>query len=483
MDSTSDEKKIEIPRSLGITIWDILKEKHGIEPRKNKMGLMDFSFTETELSLITKLNIKDPVAGALEGISKLINLKTLNISRSGRSITSISEFTASKNIASISDTDIREVGEVSSLKNLHINNQANISYVSLQNLRNLEYISLTNNLNLEEVEGIDQLNNLSELSCYGNKTLFSMPGLSDCIKKCKELSDVNLDVLLFPDAINYNFRTGGHDKEALDKIKSLADYQGVKWHESIVGLKWQDTITINNNQMLKLHNKSCEILAENVEENAINRDTIMGIEMYLAQNVKYDHEGLKSNLNMHSSNDGMAIGPVGGTNGAYNAIMYNSCVCEGYTRAMQYLLKLRGIKSRNVYCISGKDNINMADSKSENKYTTYKLPDNGYHSVICIEDEYCLYDDPTWNAARYQAGDKSMPWVLRTKEEISRDHTLSFAERNINNNHLNVPKNAISESLLRNDLFKKSRLSSVQQTRSTIGKDYHKGQIIKEKAR
>lgn len=39
----------------------------------------------------------------------------------------------------------------------------------------------------------------------------------------------------------------------------------------------------------------------------------------------------------------MRVGPAGGTNGAYNAIMENTCVCEGYTRAMQYLLKLKGI--------------------------------------------------------------------------------------------------------------------------------------------
>jgi len=163
--------------------------------------------------------------------------------------------------------------------------------------------------------------------------------------------------------------------------------------------------------------------------------------------------------------------------------MFNKCVCEGYTRAEQYLLKLKGIKSRDVMCIGKKDTINMAEAKNESKYTTYNLPDDGYHSIICIEDENCLYNDPCWNAGLYQKGNKSMPWLLRTKEEISQDHTLSFAERRVSNNHLNVSRNAITESIARNDLFRQSRLSSIQQARSKIERDHYKGQIIEGQAR
>lgn len=52
-----------------------------------------------------------------------------------------------------------------------------------------------------------------------------------------------------------------------------------------------------------------------------------------------------------------------GTNGAYNALVKNICVCEGYTRGMQYLLKLRGINSHNVDCYAGKDKTGMAQKR------------------------------------------------------------------------------------------------------------------------
>lgn len=138
-----------------------------------------------------------------------------------------------------------------------------------------------------------------------------------------------------------------------------------------------------------------------------------------------------------------------GANGAYNAFIYGTCVCEGYTRAMQYLLTLKGIKSHNVYCISGEDKLHMSTDKQDNIYKRYDLPDDGYHSIISIDDIDYLYDDPCWNAGRYQRGDKTMPWTLLTKEEISKDHTLSFGEKNINNNTLKVPRSAIKVAMQR----------------------------------
>ncbi len=146
-----------------------------------------------------------------------------------------------------------------------------------------------------------------------------------------------------------------------------------------------------------------------------------------------------------------------GANGAYNAFTYGTCVCEGYTRAMQYLLRLKGIKSHNVHCISGEDKLHMSTDKQENMYKIYDLPDDGYHSIISIDDVDYLYDDPCWNAGRYQKGDKSMPWTLLTKEEISRDHTLSFNERNIDNNTLKVSRNDIQIAMQRIAIYREDR--------------------------
>lgn len=234
--------------------------------------------------------------------------------------------------------------------------------------------------------------------------------------------------------------------------------------------------------MIQMHNKSCKILADNVPDNARRRDTIIGIEEYLAQNVTYDHEAVEDKSRT-ASEDGISVGAIGGANGAYNAIMLNRCVCEGYTRAMQYLLKLRGIHSRNVRCIGEKDTLHLADKAKETIYTKYELPDEGYHSIICIEDEDLLYCDPCWNAGLYQAknGNKSLPFTLLNKNEISKTHTLSFQERKVSNEHITVPRNEVAQSIARNDLFKNSRMGKVREQFQEIRNEVYKGQVKEER--
>lgn len=300
------------------------------------------------------------------------------------------------------------------------------------------------------------------------------------IKQNQGLCGLDLDVLLFPESIGFNPRTGECDQVAYNRIKEIDP----KWHEAFPTLKHEkvkrDSIQTTLPQMVQFHNRCCEIVANNTRETGSTRDTITGIETYLAENVTYDHSAKNSSLRMASSN-GIAVGPIGGTNGSYNAIMHNRCVCEGYTRAMLYLLKLKGINSRQVRCIEGEDTLHMADGKHETKHTRYNLPDDGYHSIVCVEDEMGLYCDPCWDASHYQEGDKSLPYCLLNKAEISRTHTLSFAERRIANEHISVPRNAITASIAGNNLFRQTRLPNVRQVGRTMQTKVYKGQIIEGK--
>ena len=479
MDSKEEQEKMRLHPSLAIIVWRELREKYGIQQRKDKQGFPDWSCTREELGLITKLKIENPNRGTLKGISQLYNLQSLTVASVGSS-----EYKKNNDIATITDADMREICRINGLKFLEINNQADVSYIDLTQLKNLQDLSIINNPNLEEIDGFDSQTKLKGLTCYGNRSLMQVQGLNQCINQCEELMELNLDVLLFPDSIDYNPITGKYNQETANRIAEIAN--SVKWHEALPALKYtaykRDSIQINHYQMLQMHNKCCKILAENVPEHARNRDTILGIETYLAQNVTYDRESLKGKSRM-ASKDGISIGPVGGANGAYNAIMLDQCVCEGYTRAMQYLLKLKGINSRNVRCIGTKDTLHLADKTKETIYTRYELPDEGYHSIICIEDEDLLYCDPCWNAGLYQAknGDKSLPYTLLNKNEISQTHTLSFQERRVANEHITVPRNLIAQSIARNNLFKNTRMGNVRQMAQEIRKENYKGQVKEER--
>lgn len=448
MDSNSE--LIKLPFSLGLEINKILAEKKQFVPRKNKLGLLSFEYTSEELELIDKLSFENPVRDSLEGIELLPNLKSLRIKSVGNS-----SYRQDKNIASISDKDGSRISKCKNLEFLEIENQAKLSFVDVSKMKKLHSISLKRNAGLDEVFGLDVLKELWQLDCVGNENLTRIAGLNDIIMNNEDLTDLNLDVLLYPDAVGYDIKTGNINENTLKKFGEMT----VSWQEILSSGK---NIKINNFQMMSMHEKACKALEEYVPKYCENRTTVMGIEQYLAENVKYDYEALKNghSHSYSSKNDDLpsiTSGPIGGANGAYNAFTYNTCVCEGYTRAMQYLLRLKGIKSHNVHCISGEDKLHMASDKGNDMYKVYNLPDDGYHSIISIDDVDYLYDDPCWNAGRYQKGDKSMPWTLLTKEEISRDHTLSFGEKNIDNNTLKVPRNEIQIAMQRVENYRKER--------------------------
>lgn len=468
----NESKKIKFPINLGMEISQILQDKYNVQPRKDKLGMVDLSFTEQKLSLITSLELKHPVPGSLQGLHLLPNLKSLSIESRG-----ITAHMQQKNISSITDKDMEEIAQCTTLEDLSIVNQGKLTWLDVSNLENLQRLVVSHNQHLDNISGMDNLKNLWILKCYGNNILQEIENLDQILVQNSELGELSLDVLLFPNAIGYNPRTGEYNEDSLDKIQDLAQGSIVTWEEALNGNK---SIKINTNQMIKLHNKSCEILENNISPAANTRDTIIGIEQYLAINVKYDSDGSKHG-HTHGVKNGnfrMQEGPKGGTNSAYNALVKNTCVCEGYTRGMQYLLKLKGINSHNVDCYGVKDTIHMSSTHGENEYTTYILPDSSrYHSIICIDDYNCLYADPCYNAAAYRRGNKTMPWLLKTKEEISKDHTLSFDERDVENDSLSQPSNVIKASILKNNLFRQSRISSINNTRKAI-KDQVKGQII-----
>ena len=451
-------ERTTLPTGLALSVIDQLKKQHGVEHGLTPLGLLDMSFSAEELSLIKELQITNPVSGTLEGIEKLPNLHALSVKT-----TFSTEYTHPKDIPSISDRDIMAIEKCSNLKRLDIVNQTNISEINLNTLPGLESVNISNNANLETINGIDKLPKLYCLECSGNKSLQEIKGLDKAVAE-RELDTLKLDVLLFPKAIGYQFN-GNYNQQAVNAMENIWD---ISWLESMYN---QKPIRISHSNMLKMHNKACEILEHNVPRMSSNVDKIVAVEKYLAENVVYDTKSLKHH-HTQTFEGPMGIhiqkGPKFGANGAYNCIMANSCVCEGYTRGEQYLLGLCGIKTRNIYCISGRDTMGMSDNKkAEDNLRVFSLPDDGYHSIIRIEDNYAMYSDPCWNACCWQEGNKSLPYTLLTKSEMSKDHTLSFEERNIGEAP-SKKRSQISESIKFNDAFRKTTASEVTARRMAV---------------
>ena len=284
----------------------------------------------------------------------------------------------------------------------------------------------------------------------------------------EQWNHLDLDVLLFPSAIGYQPHTANYNQKAIDALNNIPE--STTWSQEIGEDK--ECIQLSHWQMIQLHNSACQILSEILSPHETDRiNQIMAIETYLAQNVVYDYDAAykrKDHTFSKTENGLTTKGPKYGSNGSYSCLVQKQCVCEGYTRGEQYLLALRGIRSRNVDCIGEKDTIGMSNPKKDFRNCIIKLPSKGYHSIIQLSD-MGLYSDPCWNAGHWQKGDKSMPYSLLSKEEMSKTHTLSFEERNWNGRG-HIPRDMVAESIKNNDLFRRTKMAEVEAQRKELGK-------------
>ena len=156
------KEKTELSIPLALDVIKQLKEKHGIDHYP-----MDFSFTQEELSKITKLDLENPNSG-LKGIEHLSNLKSLSIT--GDSVGSYSS-----ELNGIDDRDMMCVEKCKNLEELIIRRQPKITSIFVDNFPKLKYLEICENHRLGLVDGIDKAPQLESLDCYGNESFYHNP--------------------------------------------------------------------------------------------------------------------------------------------------------------------------------------------------------------------------------------------------------------------------------------------------------------------
>jgi len=422
-------EKIKLPYTIAREVWKSL-EKQGVPARKNLAGFYDEKFTQEELDKVTGIELVDCYESIKE-ISYLRNLKYLSIDTRQNT-----DYTAKRDLYGIKDEDVWEIEKLENLEFLTINNQREIHEIDISNFKKLKSLEITRCENLQEITGLTENRTMSELKIYSTNSIAQIIGLDKFIVENENLENLELDVLYYPSAIGYT-RTGKINVQAVNKL-DLIDY--IKWSESVSN----KATTINHSQMKKMHEKACEIIKEHCNVTS-DIEKVVAVNEYIARNIVYNKAALGKKLR-GVAKDGLLQGSPRGANGAYDGFIYNTCVCEGYTRVMQYLLTLLGVKTANTHCIAGKDNYGFADKNNENRHMTVFLPEDGYHSICRIERESGIYYcDPCWNAGHYQNGDKSMPFLLLTKEQIAQTHTLSYNEQNVAHQH-QIPKEIIERA-------------------------------------
>ena len=297
------------------------------------------------------------------------------------------------------------------LEELNVANQNKITYLNLTEQPNLKDLTIRSNKNLSRIVGIRELSNLFGITIYDNPELLEIYIKLLCAKVSKEAllgTSCKIDLLYIPELLELMPSTLSKEQLKLLDIKfveQLKDNAIIEHIEHSVA------------QTIFVYETAKKIVEKYTKETDTPKQKFAIINEWLCQNVTYDYVGMNKKINTHN---GQQRGIKGGTNSCINAILYKNCVCQGYTKAAQLMLKIAGIESYDVSCVATDDeNVRKTFTIGEKKVSYSD------HSILRVlfpnKEEY--YSDITWDAGKIQKGENRENFLL-SKEDISKKHQL-----------------------------------------------------------
>lgn len=254
-------------------------------------------------------------------------------------------------------------------------------------MKNLKSLIIKNNRNLEKISGLEKQKSLVEFSCYGNDSLNSIENLDKIILANAELNTIKLDMLLYPDSVKYNAMDNSYNDNAIANLNRINNTSKIVFIETML----KKEVNISYSKMFQMNQKAHDIIkGMSGDDVSITKS----ISEYIAKNISCSKDDEKT-----FSENKEIVGARSNSNGAFSAIMNNVCNNEGYARAMQYLLKLKGIGATKIYCVE-------KDNQDENQY----------NSVISLGED--RYTDPALNAELYNKGNESETFKIKNIEEM-----------------------------------------------------------------
>ena len=402
---------VNLPLNDGLYIRDFINKyrmKNNIsEPEElKKVYNKQTTFLEEELKLVTKLRITKELFPYLDYFP---NLTIINITGS----------------ESLSQFEIQLIiNKYPNLKELTIEHQDYLQFIDLNNLSKLQRLKIISNKELKSIIGFNNMNDLYSFICYDNQAYnhtLKQDLFTQIYRFCCELgTKCTIDVLYMPDFIKFLEQNNLN----LNDVKDF-----ITWREKLkIGVEVKRKyLEYKTNELYMAYKKAKIIVDRYIKATDTPRQKFAILYQWMCENIKYDCSAL-DNEHTHIK-DKIVQGQHGGSNGTVNALMYGSCVCQGYTKSMQLLLKILEIYSADVECV--------VDEKNENQKSMLKIDNQIHgsesnHSILRVNlDGVNYYSDITWDANRYQNG-KNRVYFLLSKFDISKDHRLLGEDKIIN---------------------------------------------------
>lgn len=397
---------VTLPFRLGGIIRDAIdsyRKKNNIpepeEVKKLSVYRKRDTFLESEFDLVKEISIDKSTLEYLHYFPQLTSI-TIN------GVAGINQFELAKIIKNYPN-----------LTHLTIDAQKDLQYLDVSGLKKLEELKIVSNKALHMVKGLSELENLKRLSFYDNDTYSKVPELCEIIREMSSKGiQCDLDVLYMPKL-----------EELLQQQEFLASRSlvesNITWSETIGFGVEADHIGYSSDEMRQAYEKAQSIVPSLIKPTDTTLEKYAILYQWMCENVRYDYDAL-DNSGIHRI-DGINQGILGGTNGTFNGLVYGSCVCQGYSKAMQLLLQMCNIPSFDVSCYAEMENRRMPSINIDGRVKKTQ----GDHSILKVNiDGQIYYSDVTWDANRFQ-NNRQRKYFLLSQSEIKNDHKLVGEEQ------------------------------------------------------
>lgn len=420
---------VELSDKLGMEVRDAItkyRQKNNIpEPEELKTVYnKNMVFLEEELSLVREITIDKK---SVEYIDLFPNVTSLIIDGKNE----------------LEQEDIQKVVTAfPKLENLSIIGQDKLQYLDVSSLIKLRDLELISNRGLHKLAGVDKLNELSNFVFYDNQIYTAIPELCDSvIEMTKKDVQCDLDILYMPNML---------------QKKVPFDTSNIKWSEEISIGRYGNKLQYDTKELQEAVAKAKEIVSSHIKPTDTPIQKYAILYQWMCENIRYDYEALDNNY-IHSS-DGKEQGLVGGTNGTVNGLVYGHCVCEGYSKSMQMLLKMCDIPAFEIGCMTGEKHMDTPMFYINDK----KIISIGNHSILKVNlDGKIYYSDVTWDANRFQ-NNREIKYFLLSNDDMQKDHKL-LGEENV----VSMFKSLSQEEQAELFDFAKNRVSAVKEEKKT----------------
>lgn len=369
---------ITLPNLLAMQVREQLNDK---KSEFNYDGSQN-SFLETDFKFITKINY----TGDKLDPKVFTNLTSITFD-------------------SRPQVDISVINEIllkfPNIEELRIRNQLNVKILDLSRLTQLKKLEVISNKSLIKITGLPS--GLSNIKFYDNPLYKEGDELCKyVINSLEQGLSASIDALYYPEmykVINsfYDSKQELYDLLALyvQWIEKLTEERKTDFDDVTDEVPNDHTITYKTLQMNLVHQRANSLISTLLRNEDSEEEKLIVLYLWLCKNVRYEEPKKKDE-----------------PTGTFSSLLSGKSSYKGYTKTLEYILKLAGFKVYEVPCTF----INPNPEEIKNKLNYFILK-------ISIDGKV-YYLDPRWDASGFQDGKNPyFPRFMISIEDVLRNYS------------------------------------------------------------